>query len=374
MSSATTQATDRVYNFSPGPAVMPLSVLEQIQKDLVALPGSGASILEISHRGKPFLAILEDAKRRLRDLLRIPSNYHILFLQGGARLQFSMVPMNLLRGASAPASYVLTGSWGIKALEEARREGPTHVAWDGRDTAYDGVPAWTGVPIPSDAAYVHMTSNETIEGVQFRDAPPAGLPPVVCDCSSDFLSRPIPVDRYALLYACAQKNAGPAGVTIVIVRDDLLERCGDSLPGYLNYRNHVEEDSLYNTPATFGIYVFGLIARWLEEEVGGLDAMRLRNERKARMVYDAIDESRGFYRGHARPEHRSAMNATFRLPDESREKAFLGEAEKIGLCSLKGHRSVGGIRASIYNAMPDEGVEQLCGFMRGFARRHGGGA
>ncbi len=364
--------TDRVFNFSPGPAVLPLPVLEQVQSELLSLPGCGASILEISHRSKQFLAILAEAKRRLRELLAIPDHYHVIFLQGGSRLQFSMVPMNLLRGATGPAEYVLTGSWGQKALEEAEREGATHVPWDGRSTNYDRVPDWSELQFADSAAYVHTTSNETIEGVQFSQHPPQGAPPVVCDCSSDFLCRPMPVERYGLIYACAQKNAGPAGVTVVIIRDDLLARSQSSLPGYLNFSEHVREDSLYNTPPTFGIYVFGLIARWLQDEIGGLANMEQRNAEKARLLYDVIDESQGFYAGHAHADHRSLMNVTFRLPDEATEKAFLTEAEQQGLASLKGHRSVGGIRASIYNAMPREGVEALRDFMRDFAARHAG--
>lgn len=361
---------ERVYNFSAGPATLPLPVLEQVRNELLALPGCGASILEISHRSPQFLRILEDAQERLRQLLAIPDHYHILFLQGGSRLQFSMVPMNFLRNSASPARYVITGSWGKKAYEEAVREGVAVVSWDGKSTGYDRVPAWGDVPMPEATAYVHITSNETIEGVQFPDHPPATWPPVVCDASSDFLSRPVPVDRYALIYACAQKNAGPAGVTIVILRDELLSRVPDNLPGYLSYRNHVRDNSLFNTPTTFGIYIVGLVARWLQEEIGGLENMHRRNQQKAKLLYDVLDQSDGFYRGHAHPAHRSLMNVTFRLKDEALEKQFLTEAERQGLTSLKGHRSVGGIRASIYNAMPYEGVAALSQFMQDFAARH----
>ncbi|GIW94329.1 MAG: phosphoserine aminotransferase [Pirellulaceae bacterium] len=361
---------ERVYNFSAGPAVLPLPVLEQVQQELLALPGCGASILEISHRSKQFVAILEDAEQRLRQLLSIPSHYHVLFLQGGSRLQFSMVPMNLLRGRNLPARYILTGSWGRKAYEEAVREGTALVAWDGGSTGYDRVPAWQQVSIPPETAYVHITSNETIQGVQFPDHPPAEWPVVVCDASSDFLSRPIPVDRYGLIYACAQKNAGPAGVTIVLIRDDLVQKSPDDLAGYLSYRNHAQEKSLFNTPATFAIYIVGLVAKWLQEEIGGLEKMHQINREKAALLYRVLDESNGFYRGHAEPSCRSLMNVTFRLPDETLEKQFLTQAEREGLTSLKGHRSVGGIRASIYNAMPREGVVALAEFMSDFASRH----
>ncbi len=361
---------ERVYNFSAGPAVLPLPVLERVQQELLALPGCGASILEISHRSKQFLAILQDAQQRLRELLQVPEHYHILFLQGGSRLQFSMVPMNLLRGSRFPARYILTGSWGRKAYEEAVREGTAVVSWDGQATGYDRVPSWSDLSIPPETAYVHITSNETIQGVQFPDHPPADWPVVVCDASSDFLSRPIPIERYGLIYACAQKNAGPAGVTIVILRADLVARMPDNLPGYLTYRNHVEEHSLFNTPATFAVYIVGLVAKWLQEEIGGLENMHRFNQQKAEMLYRVLDASNGFYRGHAQPACRSLMNVTFRLPTEALEKQFLAEAEQAGLTSLKGHRSVGGIRASIYNAMPREGVAALAEFMSDFAARH----
>jgi phosphoserine aminotransferase len=364
--------TDRVYNFSPGPAVLPVPVLEQAQRDLLALPGAGASILEVSHRSKAFEGILADAKSRLKALLGIPDGYHILFLQGGARLQFSMIPMNLLRGAAAGAEYVVTGSWSKYALDEAKKEGPVKVAWNGKETNYDRLPAMDSLQFNPQAAYVYIASNETIQGVQFATDPNTGDLPLVCDASSDFLHRPVDVSRYGILYACAQKNAGPAGVTIVIIRDDLLKRGQDSLPGYLNYRTHAENDSLWNTPPVFGIYVFSLIARWLQDEIGGMDKMYALNRQKAQMLYDVIDASKGFYRGHAQPDCRSVMNVTFRLPNEELDKKFLAEAAKLKLCELKGHRSVGGMRASIYNAMPLAGVQTLRDFMRDFVASNGG--
>ncbi len=362
-------AVERVFNFSAGPAVLPLPVLEQAQRDLVCLPGCGASILEISHRSPQFIAILEDAEQRLRELLEIPANYRVLFLQGGSRLQFSMVPMNLLRGSGQAAEYVITGSWGKYALKEATREGETRVVWDGKQTNYDRLPQLGELPL-GDSAYVHLTSNETIQGVQFAEDPAADQATFVSDMSSDFLHRPVNVNSYGLIYACAQKNAGPAGVTVVIIREDLLTRSSDALPGYLNYREHAEAKSLYNTAPTFGIYIVGLVAKWLQEEVGGLPKMLERNKRKANLLYDVLDSSAGFYQGHSQSANRSLMNVTFRLPSEDLENAFLAEAEKQQLESLQGHRSVGGIRASIYNAMPIEGVEALRDFMVEFRDRH----
>ena len=368
---ATNTAVDRVFNFSAGPAVLPLPVLERAQRDLLSLPGVGASVLEISHRSAAFTKILAEAKDRLRQVLSIPQNYRILFLQGGSRLQFSMVPMNLLRGRSESADYLLTGAWGKKALAEARREGATHICWDGKEFNYDRLPAAGDLQLSDAPAYVHITSNETIEGVQFQEFPDVGGAPLVCDASSDFLSRPLDVSRFGLIYACAQKNAGPAGVTVLIIRQDLLDRSDDALPGYLSYREHADNDSLYNTPPTFGIYLVGLIAEWLRDEIGGLTAMHQRNREKAALLYEVIDNSDGFYRPHAQADCRSLMNVTFRLPSEDLEKTFVARAAERGLCELKGHRSVGGIRASIYNAMPVAGVNELRDYMDEFRKLNG---
>ena len=351
--------------------MLPLPVLQQAQRDLLALPGVGSSILEISHRSKAFIAILEDAKQALKTLLGIPEGYSIIFLQGGSRLQFSMVPMNLLRGTDKPADYVITGTWGNKARDEAQREGTARIAWDGKANNYNCLPTHDQLDLDPQAAYVHFTSNETIQGVQFADEPTVGDVPLICDASSDILSRPLPIERYGLIYACAQKNAGPAGVTVLIIRDDLLQRSDSELPGYLNYKSHAEQNSLYNTPPTFGVYIVGLVAHWLQEEMGGLAGIYQRNRTKAQLLYDAIDQSDGFYRGHAQAESRSLMNVTFRLDDEKLEKAFLEEAAQLGLTDLKGHRSVGGFRASIYNAMPLAGVEALRDHMCDFIARHG---
>jgi phosphoserine aminotransferase len=363
--------TSRVWNFSAGPANLPLPVLEEAREHLLALPGAGASILEISHRSTAFEAIVGEAEANVRELLAAPASHAVVFLQGGASLQFSMAPMNLLRGAAAPARYVVTGAWGAKALAEARREGPVDVAWDGRDVGYADVPDIAALDVPDDAAYLHVTSNETIQGVEL----PAGFeplagPPLVCDASSDFLSRPIPVERYGLLYAGAQKNAGPAGLTVALVREDVLANVPDGLPTMLDYRTYVEHSSLYNTPPVFAIYVLMLVTRWIRDEIGGLDKMHALNREKAALLYEAIDGSEGFYRGHAATSARSLMNVAFRLPTPELEAAFLAQAHDHGLIELRGHRSVGGIRASIYNAMPIDGVRALREFADDFRARN----
>jgi phosphoserine aminotransferase len=354
--------TERVYNFSPGPAVLPEPVLAEVQRDLMCLPGVGASILEISHRSRAFESILHQAETNLRQLLSIPADYAVLFLQGGSRLQFSMVPMNLLAHKKQSAAYILTGTWGKYAAKEAAKEGEVVVAWDGAKTKYDRLPASGEIVVPA-VAYCHFTSNETIEGVQFSSEPTVREVPLVCDASSDFLSRPIDVRRYGLIYACAQKNAGPAGVTVVILRKDLLSRSRDDLPGYLNYKQHAENDSLWNTPPTFAIYVVSLVTKWLLTDIGGLPKMQAQNTAKAKLLYDVIDASGGFYKGHAQPNCRSVMNVVFRLPSDELTDEFTAAATMQGLTELKGHRSVGGIRASIYNAMPVAGVTKLRDFM-----------
>jgi phosphoserine aminotransferase len=294
-------------------------------------------------------------------------------MQGGARLQFSMVPLNLLRGRKEPAQYIVTGSWGKMASDEATREGAVSVAWDGAATGYRRVPKPEELQVDPGAAYVHYTSNETIQGVQFASEPEVGAVPLVCDSSSDFLSRPVAIERYGLLYACAQKNAGPAGLTLAIIRDDVLERCASDLHSMLDYRQYAESNSLLNTPPVFAIYVLLLITRWLRKEMGGLEGIAELNQRKARSLYEVLDAHPDFYIGHAERASRSTMNVTFRLPDGDLEKSFLKEAEKRGLHQLKGHRSVGGVRASIYNAMPLEGVEALRHFMTEFHKRHAHG-
>jgi len=363
--------SERVFNFSPGPATLPLPVLREVQQHLLALPGVGASVLEISHRSKTFEDILAQAEANIRQLLTLPEAYHVLFLQGGASLQFSQVPMTFLRGTGRSADYIVTGSWAKRALAEAQREGQVRVVWDGKGENYTRVPQPGEYEIAPNAAYVHFTSNETIQGIQFPTEPETGDVPLVCDASSDFLSRPIDVKRYGLIYAGAQKNVGPAGVTIVIIREDMLEQVPDSLPTMLNYKVHAEHRSLYNTPPVFAVYIVMLVTRWLLESVGGLQQMHTINRQKAQMLYEAIDRSQGFYRGHAHPDSRSLMNVTWRLPNEELEARFVREAKEAGLHELKGHRSVGGIRASIYNAMPIEGVRTLVEFMEHFRQRYG---
>ncbi len=352
--------------------MLPLPALEQAQRELVALPGVGSSIMEISHRSKTFAAIIEQAEANLRELLAIPENYRVLFLQGGAQLQFAMVPINLLRGSGESADYVLAGTWGKKAMAEAKTQGGVRVAWDGAPSEYRRMPEASELNLNPNAAYLHITSNETIQGIQIRREPETGEVPLVCDSSSDFLCRPTPVARYGILYACAQKNAGPAGVTVVIIRQDLLSRSAADLPSMLSYRKLAEAKSLLNTAPTFAIYMVKLVTDWLLGEIGGLEKMQQQNRRKADMLYGVIDQSGGFYTGHAEPEHRSLMNVTFRLPRAELEQPFLAEAESRGLCALKGHRSVGGCRASIYNAMPVEGVEALRDFMLEFAQNNAG--
>lgn len=360
--------TERIFNFSAGPAVLPLPVLEEAQRELVTLPGVGMSIMEISHRSKTFDEIIGRAESDLRELLSLPDNYHVLFLQGGASLQFSMIPMNFLP-ADASADYILTGSWGKKAVKEAKKTGGVNIAATMADGNFTRVPHQDELRLDPHAAYVHFTSNETIEGVEWKQEPEVGDVPLVCDASSDILSRPIAVDKYALIYAGAQKNMGPSGVTLVILRDDLLARIPEGLHTMLDYRTHVEAKSLYNTPNTFGIYIIMLVCKWLKEK-GGLTSMQRENETKAQILYDAIDAT-GFYRGHADPDSRSLMNITFRLPSEELEKQFAKEATAAGLDGLKGHRSVGGIRASVYNAFPREGVEALVSFMKEFEKKNG---
>lgn len=355
--------TQRVYNFSPGPAVLPEPVLAEVQRDLMALPGVGASILEISHRSSTFENIIAQAESNLRQLLSIPEDYTVLMLQGGARLQFSMIPMNLLDGGRRSSDYIVTGAWSKYAAQEAVKFGETRVAWDGKPTNYDRLPAAAELKLDRNAAFVYFASNETIQGVQFSAEPEVGNVPLVCDASSDFLSRPIDLRKYGLYYACAQKNAGPAGLSIIVMRKDLLARSRETLPGYLNYQIHAEARSLWNTAPTFPIYVLMLVTKWLITDIGGLAKMDAQNRAKAKLLYDVIDGSPGFYAGHAQPACRSIMNVSFRLPSDELTKRFLKGAEERRMTELGGHRSVGGIRASIYNAMPIAGVEALRDYM-----------
>lgn len=360
--------TERIFNFSAGPAVLPLPVLEETQRNLLSLPGVGMSVLEISHRSKPFDEIILGAEADMRKLAGIPDNYRVLFLQGGASLQFTMVPMNLLP-AGGKADYILTGVWSKKALKEAKRIGQANVAGTTESENFARIPRPDEIKLDPEAAYVHFTTNNTIYGTEWKQEPQTGDVPLVADASSDIFSHRIDVSKYGLIYAGAQKNLAPAGVTLVIIRDDLLARSPESLPTMLNYNTHAAERSLFNTPPVFAIYVMRLVLKYLLDQ-GGLEEVERRNKEKAALLYDAIDAT-DFYRAHAEPESRSLMNVTFRLPSEDLEKQFVSEATKAGLDGLKGHRSVGGCRASIYNAFPREGVEALVSFMKEFERTHG---
>jgi phosphoserine aminotransferase len=360
--------TQRIYNFSAGPAVLPLPVLEEAQRDLIALPGVGMSVLEISHRSKAFDEIIQGCEADIRKLASIPDSYHVLFLQGGASMQFSMVPMNLMP-AGGKADYVSTGSWSKKAIKEAQKVGVVNVAASTESDGFKRVPTQGELKLDPEAAYVHITTNETIHGVEWKYDPDTGSVPLVADASSDIFGRPIDVAKYALIYAGAQKNLAPAGVALVFIRDDMLARSPQGMHTMLDYNTHVKNKSLYNTPPVFTIYVMRLVMKWLIAQ-GGLEAAERRNQEKAGLIYDAID-SGGFYRGHAQTDCRSLMNVTFRLPSEDLEKRFVSEATKAGLDGLKGHRSVGGIRASIYNAFPITGAEALVAFMKEFERTKG---
>jgi phosphoserine aminotransferase len=360
--------TTRIFNFAAGPAVLPLEVLEEAQRDLLTLPGVGMSILEISHRSKTFEDIIHGCAADMRTLAGIPENYKILFLQGGASLQFSMVPMNLLpQGGSA--DYILTGVWSQKAVKEAKRVGTVKIAGSTESENFTRVPKQAELTLDPGAAYVHMTSNNTIFGTEWHWLPDTGSVPLVSDMSSDIFSRPVDVAKHALIYAGAQKNLAPAGVTLAIIREDMLKKSPASLHTMLSYAVHAENQSMYNTPPVFAIYVMRLVMTWLLKN-GGLEAMAAHNQKKADTLYAEIDRT-GYYRCHAAKDARSRMNLTFRLPSEELEKKFAKEATAAGLDGLKGHRSVGGMRASIYNAFPAAGVDALIDFMKEFERKNG---
>ena len=358
----------KVYNFSAGPAVLPQEVLQQAREELVDWHGCGMSVMEMSHRGKEFMSIAAQAEADLRELMNIPANYKVLFLQGGASSQFAMVPMNLLRGRNS-ADYLLTGAWGKKAIAEAKRYCTVNTAASSQDDGFNSVPARETWQLDANAAYLHYTPNETIGGVEFTDIPDAGDVPLVADFSSTILSRPLDISRFGVIYAGAQKNIGPAGLTVVIVRDDLI---GETIPGtpvMFDYKTHADNDSMYNTPPTYGWYLAGLVFQWLKR-IGGLEAMATINQRKAGKLYAAIDGS-DFYANPVAVANRSWMNVPFTLANPELDSTFLSEAKDAGLVALKGHRSVGGMRASIYNAMPEEGVDALVDFMADFERRKG---
>ena len=358
----------RVYNFSAGPAMLPQAVIERAREEMLDWNGSGMSVMEMSHRGKEFMSIAEQSERDLRELMGIPDNYKVMFLQGGASSQFAMVPMNLLRGKDG-ADYINTGSWSKKAIAEAKRYGNVNIAGTSEESKFTKVPAQDELKLNADAAYVHYTPNETIGGVEFYYVPETGGVPLVADMSSTILSRPVDVSKYGIIYAGAQKNIGPAGLTVVIVRDDLIGEPIDGTPTMFNYATHAGSGSMYNTPPTYAWYLAGLVFQWLKE-MGGLNAMAEINKRKADKLYSAVDGS-DFYSNPVDFAARSWMNVPFVLANPDLDSTFLSEAKEAGLVTLKGHRSVGGMRASIYNAMPEEGVDALVAFMADFEKRHG---
>ena len=357
----------RVHNFGAGPAALPLEVLEKAREEMLDFNGTGMSIMEISHRSKQFDAVIKAAEANVRRIMGVPDDYAVLFLQGGASLQFAMVPLNLL-GAGQTADYVHTGAWAEKAIKEARLVGKVNVAWDGKAENYMRVPQPGELKLTNGAAYVHITSNETIGGIQYREFPRTEAV-LVADMSSDIMSRRIDIRRFGLIYAGAQKNLGPSGVVLVIIRKDLAERAPANLCAMLKYKTHMPEPSLYNTPNTWGVYLLKLVTEWVDS-VGGLEKLEKANEEKAALLYGALDTS-SFFRPCARKGSRSLMNVTWRLPSEELEEKFVKEAAKAGLEGLKGHRSVGGLRASIYNAVPKKAVEALVAFMKDFEKKHG---
>ncbi|MEE9343911.1 MAG: 3-phosphoserine/phosphohydroxythreonine transaminase [Gammaproteobacteria bacterium] len=358
----------KLFNFSAGPAVLPAAVLAQAQEEMKDWQGSRMSVMEMSHRGKHFMSIAEKAEVDLRELMAIPDNYKVLFLQGGASSQFAMVPGNLLRGKTS-ADYFNTGAWSKKAIAEAKRYCDVNIVASSEEGKFCSVPAQSDWSFDSSAAFVHYTPNETIGGVEFPAIPETGDIPLVADMSSTILSRPVDVSRFGVIYAGAQKNIGPAGLTVVIVREDLIGYAPDTMPAMLNYKAHADNDSMYNTPPTYGWYLAGLVFQWLKEN-GGLVEMAAINERKSSSLYAAIDRS-GFYSNPVQPDCRSWMNVPFTLADATLDATFLAQATDAGLVNLKGHRSVGGMRASIYNAMPEAGVKALIDFMQSFEKQYG---
>jgi phosphoserine aminotransferase len=357
-------------NFSGGPGALPESVLQQIQDAIAVVPETGLSLLGISHRSDWFAATVQEAEDNIRTLLGLPGNYHVLFLQGGATQQFSMIPMTLLHKTTEPADYLLTGYWSGKSLPEARHGGPIRVIWSGESCEYRRLPLDKELDYSPRAPYLHYISNETVEGLQFRRVLGRDDVPRICDMSSDFLSRPCEADRFSLIYAHAQKNLGPAGVTVVVVRDDLLPEDPSHLPGFLDYRSHIKARSNYNTPPVFAIYVVLLVTRWLMNEIGGVANMARINQKKADVLYKLLDESDGFYLGRAEKADRSLMNVVFNLSPAELEKKFLDEALAAGFHGLPGHRSIGGVRASLYNALTLSAVEELAAFMNEFRQRN----
>ncbi|MFZ4535341.1 phosphoserine transaminase [Propionivibrio sp.] len=356
-------------NFSGGPGVLPESVLLQARESIIEVPEIGLSVLGISHRSDWFAAVVTELENNIRTLLGLSGDYHVLFLQGGATQQFSMIPMTLLRGKTHPADYLHTGYWSGKSLPEAQRQGPVRVLWSGQADGFRCLPRDEELPFSPDAPYLHYVSNETVEGLQFHRVPGRDDVPRVCDMSSDFLSKPCAAERFSLIYAHAQKNIGPAGVTVVLIRDEMLKDAPTDLPGFLDFRSHTQAHSNFNTPPVFAIYVVLLVTRWLINEIGGLARMDEINQNKAQLIYRLLDGSDGFYRGRAEPRDRSVMNAAFNLATPELDKLFIAEALAAGFSGLAGHRAIGGIRASIYNGLTLAAVEELAGFMEEFQRR-----
>ena len=358
-------------NFSGGPGALPASVLHQAQRAVVALPETGLSVLGMSHRSDWFRGVLDETERNLRTLLAVPDDYHVLFIQGGSSLQFSTLPMSFLRGTGRTAEYIVSGYWSAKAPPEGRLEGDTRIVWDGAPAGYRTLPAAGELHFSPDAAYLHYVSNETVEGIEFSETP--GMPgvPLVCDMSSNIAAAPLDVSRYDLIYAHAQKNLGPAGITVVILRDGFMQRAASPLPAMLDYRVHAEARSAYNTPPVFAIYVLMLVTRWLRDEIGGLEAMVALNRAKADLLYGALDAHPDFFCIHAMRPHRSLMNVAFRLPDAATEARFLRAATEAGFAGLEGHRSIGGLRISLYNAVTLEATATLAAWLTEFQRRHG---
>jgi phosphoserine aminotransferase len=356
------------FNFSGGPGALPDSVLRQTQIAVEALPETGISVLGMSHRSAWFRDVLDEAESNLRSLLEIPRNYHVLFLQGGGSLQFSMVPMNFLRGTGKSADYIVSGYWSAKAAPEACREGAVRIVWDGRAEGYRRLPLAGELALSPDAAYLHYVANETIEGLEYQSIPGLADVPLICDMSSSLLSQPIDIERYAMIYAHAQKNLGPSGVTVVILRDDLAQRGAAGLPSVLDYRTHIAARSIYNTPPVFAIYALMLVTRWLRDDVGGLKAMAAINRAKAELVYSALDAAPAFYTPHSTRACRSTMNVAFRLADPADDARFFDDARAQGFYGLEGHRSLGGMRASLYNAVSLKAASTLSAWLLEWAR------
>lgn len=362
------QNLNNSLNFSGGPGALPATVLAQVQEAIMCVPEVGLSVLGISHRSDWFLSVVAELEHNIRRLLGLDERYHVLFLQGGATQQFSMVPMTLLQGKTAPPEYLHTGYWSGKVLGEARKETKLRVLWRGESEGFHRLPADDELDFSATAPYLHYVSNETVEGVQFHRVLGRDDVPRVCDMSSDFLSKPCEAERFSIIYAHAQKNIGPAGVTVVLIRDELLQDIPDNLPGWLDYRSHIKAHSIYNTPPVFAIYVVLLVTRWLLDDIGGLEAMNALNQRKAALLYETLDRSNGFYRGHAARADRSLMNVAFNLATPALEQRFLAESKAAGFSGLSGHRAIGGIRASIYNGLELHAVEKLIDFMLAFQK------